>query len=385
MRAPSILRAVLTFLLFSLPRPEGNAQATGTIAGTVVDPQGGAIAGAHITMIEDSTGMSYDTATNCSGLYRRTDLPAGGYHLRLEAQGFRPETKSFVPVSPSQITQFESRLWVGTAYGGPVLEVEDKTQPMGAIFGTVIDHIGAPVPARITATEKKSAAHYETTTDSQGIYRLSNLPEGNYRLRFEGAHFNSDPGQELFVKPSSLTCSDLRMPDDWETVEICTASCAIKTITAPVTPVHTGVELQVYAPSNFIVLGSQLWLTVTLTNTMSHPILVSTDKHSGAAFVYQVYHDGPCGCTGLLRRHDTGDGKQLATNESPGLIHRVLPGGTLTDRVDLRTMTGFPWLGTYEIGVERPDTSSEGNCCEEPKNPPMVRSNQIKLTVVAPR
>ena len=64
----------------------------------------------------------------------------------------------------------------------------------------------ATVPARITVTEKTSGIHHETTTDSQGVYHLYDLPQGKYWLRCEAAGLDSGSGQEVIVKPPDVTC-----------------------------------------------------------------------------------------------------------------------------------------------------------------------------------
>jgi len=68
-----------------------------------------------------------------------------------------------------------------------------------------------------------------------------------------------------------------------------------------------------------------------------------------------------------------------------GSIHRVLPGETLIDKVSLGTLTDIGGLATYAIMVERPDISSEMFCYEEFKNPALIRSNHITVTVMAAR
>jgi iron complex outermembrane receptor protein len=66
-----------------------------TLAGTVLDQSGHSIAGAKITLVNASTGISRTAVSGESGLYRLPDLPVGVYHLRVSYPGFAPYSKDF--------------------------------------------------------------------------------------------------------------------------------------------------------------------------------------------------------------------------------------------------------------------------------------------------
>jgi hypothetical protein len=64
---------------------EAKAQdVTATIAGTVADQSGSAVAGAKITAKSVERGITYRAASNEPGLYRISQLPVGNYELRVE-------------------------------------------------------------------------------------------------------------------------------------------------------------------------------------------------------------------------------------------------------------------------------------------------------------
>ena len=386
------------FLLFALllPAAAQALQGTGTIQGTVTDPTGAGIFGVRVSAIWQLTGRRYETPSDCGGVYQISNLQPGIYSLRFESEGFRSETRGSILVGPSQITQLDIRLQVGAFGGepvivdsGPLLEgPEPKTQPTGEIMGTVREPDGAPVPARIFLTDAKGGKLYSATTDSNGVYRLSHVPAGNYWLRFEVAEREPVAPQAVIVSPSHITCSDIRLvAPKKELVEVCSASCLIETETS-VRPFHPGLQLHVYAESNVASMGSELWLTVVLTNTTGHPVFLYAGKSPNPTFGYQIYAYGRCGCPGQLHGHDPGidfaTGRPFAASGSGGPIVRVPPGGTVTDKVDLSKLMSFGHPGTFTIEAERPDTSSAMNCCEEPANQPTVRSNLIRVAVMAP-
>src|SRR5437667_2874675 len=62
---------------------------TGTVAGTVTDPSGAAVAGAAVTLHDPSTNDSRQTTTNESGRYIFANVPPGTYNLTMNKTGFR--------------------------------------------------------------------------------------------------------------------------------------------------------------------------------------------------------------------------------------------------------------------------------------------------------
>jgi hypothetical protein len=67
----------------------GQAASTGTVAGTVTDPTGAAVAGAAVTIIEPSTNDSRKTMTNEAGRYIFANIPPGNYNVTINKTGFR--------------------------------------------------------------------------------------------------------------------------------------------------------------------------------------------------------------------------------------------------------------------------------------------------------
>jgi hypothetical protein len=69
--------------------PSARAQVTsGDLVGIVVDPTGGAVAGAHVEVVEESTGVRATQNTEANGQYRFSNLHIGKYDLVVNATGF---------------------------------------------------------------------------------------------------------------------------------------------------------------------------------------------------------------------------------------------------------------------------------------------------------
>ena len=82
-------RAIQYFTLIGL----ASAQApTGTIAGTVTDPTGAAIAGAQIGIVKND-GLARALISSGEGEFSAPALPSGTYQVAAEAAGFRLLTR----------------------------------------------------------------------------------------------------------------------------------------------------------------------------------------------------------------------------------------------------------------------------------------------------
>jgi hypothetical protein len=96
-RAFAIL--LLTVCVISLTATQMFGQAVnGTLLGTLNDTSGAVVTGAKVTATEVGTGISHDTQTNNSGNYTISNLPPGNYSLRVEAGGFKKESRGDVRV-----------------------------------------------------------------------------------------------------------------------------------------------------------------------------------------------------------------------------------------------------------------------------------------------
>ena len=78
-------RVVPAILLLTLVCA-GNAAAQsflGTVRGTVVDPQGAAVAGAAILIVDEATGVPRTLETDAQGRYEATNVKPGTYRVEV--------------------------------------------------------------------------------------------------------------------------------------------------------------------------------------------------------------------------------------------------------------------------------------------------------------
>jgi hypothetical protein len=91
------------------------AQVTGaSINGMTTDPSGAAIAGAHITVQNTSTGLTQSAESNSSGLYSVAPLPPGQYQVTTEHVGFLRAVQGGITLTVAQAATINVVLQVGS-------------------------------------------------------------------------------------------------------------------------------------------------------------------------------------------------------------------------------------------------------------------------------
>src|SRR5437762_2815205 len=75
---------------------------TGTISGTVVDPNGAVVSGATVTLTNDRTNEKRDLTTNESGRFSFASVQPGVFTIRIEHQGFETMLRTKVVLSANE-------------------------------------------------------------------------------------------------------------------------------------------------------------------------------------------------------------------------------------------------------------------------------------------
>lgn len=113
--APGSLCAslALAMALAFLAPPPACAQTTATLAGTVTDPSGAAIAGVDVTVRNAETGAARALVTGGDGRYQAVALPVGAYELRAKKPGFKEEVRSDVQLAVGEMAIVDLTLQIG--------------------------------------------------------------------------------------------------------------------------------------------------------------------------------------------------------------------------------------------------------------------------------
>ena len=86
---------------------------TGTIAGTVLDPSGGSLPGAELTLTDTQAGTAFTARTDASGGFTFTDLPPSRYELVVRLPGFAA-VSNVLPVASAATVRRTITLPIGT-------------------------------------------------------------------------------------------------------------------------------------------------------------------------------------------------------------------------------------------------------------------------------
>ena len=107
------LRSRFLLLVMLLAVPALAQRDLSTLAGTVTDPSGGAIANAKVTITEDATQLKYEVSTSESGEFVRPALKPGIYTVTVEAAGFKRGVQKGVELTAGGRTAVPLSLSVG--------------------------------------------------------------------------------------------------------------------------------------------------------------------------------------------------------------------------------------------------------------------------------
>lgn len=141
------------------------------------------------------------------------------------------------------------------------------------ITGTITDQSGAAVAgATVTAKSVERGATHTATTSEEGIYRISNLPVGNYDLRVEKTGFQTAlrPAFTLVLNQVARIDIEMKVGQVSQTIEVAGTAPVLKT---EATQVDTIINA---ATNDNLPLASRNYVQLTLLA----PGAVSTDPSS---------------------------------------------------------------------------------------------------------
>lgn len=90
----------VTFVTFASALPALAQMTTGTVAGSVKDPQGAVVPGATVVLISATRGTRTETQTSVEGDFVFPNTAAGAYTVRVSMDGFKTVERPGITVSP---------------------------------------------------------------------------------------------------------------------------------------------------------------------------------------------------------------------------------------------------------------------------------------------
>jgi len=104
---------LLALALTGVVQPVWAQEVTAAITGSVVDPSGAPIVGAHVTAVDTERGITYPTKTNEQGIYNILRIPIGTYKVEVEAKGFQKLIRPQFTLVLNQTARVDVQMKIG--------------------------------------------------------------------------------------------------------------------------------------------------------------------------------------------------------------------------------------------------------------------------------
>src|SRR5215204_5274087 len=135
----SLKSALALLLLIVASAPAVFAQANAKVSGTVTDPNGAAVPGATVKLINQATKIEIETTTNDDGYFNFVNVNPAMYTLRVEVQGFKGVQSAPFDVGVSEAVTQNIPLTVGAvSETAEVMAGAELIQQASSDLGTVI-------------------------------------------------------------------------------------------------------------------------------------------------------------------------------------------------------------------------------------------------------
>ena len=194
--------------------------ATGKVAGNVIDPTGAIIAGAKVTVTNIATQISKQATTDKDGFYQVSQLPIGVYEVAAEAPGFaRMVVQAKNSLEINQTLRVDLKLEVGNARdtitvesGASAVETENST------MGTTVDGNAVfelPLNGRNTldllATQPGATAKNGDAARQAGSYSIGGMRSDSVTYLLDGGNNNHLINNDVVINPNPDAVAEFRV------------------------------------------------------------------------------------------------------------------------------------------------------------------------------
>ena len=187
----------------------GQSTATGSLTGTVTDPNGAVVAGATVTVKNDGTGQEFTAKTNDEGVFTIPTLTSGVYTATISVKGFKQARVTEIKIDAGKPSSFAAALEVGsqdqtvTIVGSAEL-LQTQTATVGTtLTGRQITDI--PTASR-DALDLVLALPGTTTPGRPRTSSVNGLPKGALNITLDGINvqdntLKSSDGFFTYIRP----------------------------------------------------------------------------------------------------------------------------------------------------------------------------------------
>src|SRR3984957_12793024 len=180
----SLLRfSVITLVAAALFVCAAQAQFRASLRGTVTDPQGAAIPGATVTLVNTDTNYTLVSTSDGNGIYNFNALPPAPYRLTVQHEGFTQKVLEHVQIIPEQLNSLDLQLAVGQV--ATTVTVSDTTQ--------TLDTETATLSGTVTSEQIQHMPSF-----NRDVFQLAQLAPGVFGdgSQSSGGGTNNQPGNQ---------------------------------------------------------------------------------------------------------------------------------------------------------------------------------------------
>jgi hypothetical protein len=212
---------IITLVLLTIPGAALAQILYGSLTGNVTDPAGAAVPGAKVVVLNTSTGLSKETATNENGVYLFSDLQPGSYKITIESTSFQPLTQEDVRVEVNTVRRIDVQLQVTGVTANVLVSGADDTPlqtdradvnvtqtarqvnnlPLAGSAGRNYQSLMQIVPGSVLQGEQNSAAGSPQRSISFNVNGVSRL-QNNTKIDGASITYPWLPTNTAYVPPA---------------------------------------------------------------------------------------------------------------------------------------------------------------------------------------
>jgi hypothetical protein len=149
---------------------------TGTVVGTVKDPQGAAVTGAVVNLTNTGTNAKHSTMTSDSGGYQFVNLEVGSYQLTVDAPGFRKAEFMAFDLGGRETKRVDAQVEIASQI--TTVNVESSAAVVESDTSSIAETKGSrelvDLPVAITTRSQGSTSAMSTLTAQPGVQTDTN-------------------------------------------------------------------------------------------------------------------------------------------------------------------------------------------------------------------
>src|SRR2546428_9485959 len=221
------------------------AQSTATLQGTVLDPQGGAVPDAKVTVRNAATGVDGNTQTDSPGYFQVPSLPVGAYRIEIRREGFQTLVVKQIDLDVATIVSQNFELKLGepnqtTEVPSEASVVETATMSVGQVInsktvqeiplnGRHFVDLGLLIPGSV-APQQNGFLTAPLRGQGSFAFNTAGNREDTVNFMINGVNLNDQVQNQITLPPSINTVAEFKVDNSTLTAEYGRSSGAVVNI-----------------------------------------------------------------------------------------------------------------------------------------------------------